>query len=200
MNTTNCCSDSTINEIISIFKEIDMEVNIIKIEKSETKFGVKKVLTAEDGTTYKISSKQKFYDSIVSTGMYELKMDEYQGHPFVAWATFKGGYNQLSGASNPALPTTKKVDSKSYEDKLKADKERQNDIRLEFYCNLAKDIAIANKKDGVDVSYEEVQEIGRKMYYKHLVILGIMKAEEKKDIAVEPPAQTLDSFEGEPPF
>ena len=125
-----------------------MEVKIVKIEKMESKFGVRKVLTDASGNQYKVSTKQRFYDDCVAPGIYDITMSEYMGKPCVKWVTYKG-----IGSDGSATPTATKAaqsiakaanSSIGLEERLRMDKLRQDDIRLEFYCGLVKDVMIAN--------------------------------------------------------
>lgn len=205
MNTTDCCLDSTLNEIIDIFKEMSMEVKIVKIEKMENKFGVRKILTDASGNQYKVSTKQRFYDDCVAPGIYDITMSEYMGKPCVKWVTYKG-----IGSDGSATPTATRAaqsiakaasGSIGMEERLRMDKLRQDDIRLEFYCGLVKDVMIANKKEGEDISLDAIQLEAKKLYLKHQVLLGMTMAEEKKpEPEPEEPAPSVENYSGEAPF
>lgn len=180
-----------------------MEVKIVKIEKMESKFGVRKVLTDASGNQYKVSNKQRFYDNCVSPGIYDITMGEYMGKPCVKWVTYKG-----LGPDGTATPTATKAaqstakaatGSIGIEERLRMDKLRQDDIRLEFYCGLVKDVMIANKKEGEDISLDAIQTEAKKLYLNHQVLLGMTMEEEKKPEPVEQPAPTIDTYNGEVP-
>lgn len=182
-----------------------MEVKIVKIEKMESKFGVRKVLTDASGNQYKVSTKQRFYDDCVAPGIYDITMSEYMGKPCVKWVTYKG-----IGSDGSATPTATKAAQSiakaasgnvGLEERLRMDKLRQDDIRLEFYCGLVKDVMIANKKEGEDISLDAIQLEAKKLYLKHQVLLGMTMAEEKKpEPEPEEPAPSVENYSGEAPF
>lgn len=176
-----------------------MEVKIVKIEKMESKFGVRKVLTDASGNQYKVSNKQRFYDECIAPGIYDITMSEYMGKPCVKWLTYKG--NNADGSSTPkatkayqSLANSAKSQNAA-EERLRFEEMKQNDIRLEFYCGLVKDVMIANKKEGEDVSLDAIQAEAKKMYTKHQLLL-YKPAEETKPVSVSQD----DAYSAEAPF
>lgn len=121
-------------------------VKVIRIEVKSDKWGTKKVLTTDAGEEFKVGPKNKCYSGITANGDYELTMSEYNGKPFVKWAKLlkaADGSAPAAQATTAAKPnvTTIKTDP----DKLAFEKRKQDEIRLEFYANLAKEVLIANR-------------------------------------------------------
>lgn len=208
MNITDYYSGSIIGEIISIFKEIEMNINVVKIDVKQTKFGIKKELLAYDGKKYRVGSRQKFYDDVQNPGVYAIEMGDYEGKPFVKSLKYVGNLP----SDNKFVPKTNAATASVSADALKAkaeqDRKRQDDIRLEFYCNIAKDILIANKKANEDISFDDVMWNAKKMYVKHLDILSMLDAEakgievvaDKPEVKEEPQAKQEPVDEEDIPF
>jgi len=121
------------------------QVNVIQIEVKSDKFGVRKILTADDGTKYNVKQEKKFYSSVTANGLYEFTMSEFQGKPYVKWAKLLKAAN----GATPATVTQPKTATgiamiKTDPDKMAFEKRKQDEIRLEFYSNLAKDVLIHN--------------------------------------------------------
>ena len=123
-------------------------VKVIRIEVKNDKFGTKKHLFTDDGQEFKVGTKNKCYSSITANGEYELTMSEYQGKPFVKWAKLLKAADGVAPApvAQPAPSNAKSsVTVKTDPDKLAFEKRKQDEIRLEFYANLAKEVLIANR-------------------------------------------------------
>lgn len=184
------------------------DIKVVKVENlGSLKYGNKKVLHLEDGSKWNVSEKKPFYDSVTGPGLYNAEFKEFQGKPYISFLSFKcslNGQNQptasVSAGSGTSMP--KPNYEAVNEARLKADKARQDDIRLEFYCGIAKDILIANKKDGVDIDMKDVVFNGKQMYQDHLEALetiylqAIGKAQAKEAIA----NKQAELAEEEPPF
>ena len=152
-----------------------MDITVTKVDVEETKFGVKKVLYAKDGNKYRVGSKQRFYDEVRGPGIYSITMGEYNGKPFVKNLEFKmAAPGELSASANVSMAGNKQ--GQSFEEKMLMDKRKQDDIRLEFYTGIAKDIAIANKKEGEDIDISAVQIMAKNMVITHLKMLPIIDA------------------------
>lgn len=183
-----------------------MDIKIVSIRVVSDKFGTKKILKAEDGLEYKVTQKQKFYNDVKGPGVYEIRMGEYKGHPFVEWASFKS-----------ALPSdakkeeaTKAVMAVMSDKRIEMDKRRQNDIRLEFYCGLVKDVMIANKKKDEDIKLEDIMPAATALYKDHIKTLDILDVQEEAVAEADKPitaaraeaeiAKAKAAEDEEPPF
>lgn len=156
MNTTDCCLDSIICEIISIFKEITMDINVTKVEVQTTgKFGPRKVLHVADGTKWNVAEKKPFYDLITGPGIYSVEIAEFQGKPYIKYLSKKG-----NGGTTSTAAAEKPQEGGVLSDKLAFEKAKQNDILVEFYARLAFDILNA-KNPGCVSSGEVMLEAGR---------------------------------------
>ena len=156
-------------------------VKVIRIEVKSDKWGTKKVLTTDAGEEYKVSPKMKFYNSITANGDYELTMSEFNGKPFVKWAKLlkaaDGVAPVASNTTSVAKPTVTTI--KTDPDKLAFEKRKQDEIRLEFYANLAKDVLIANG-DKKPLSAKAIMEMAEEFANIHVNIINgkSMKAQE----------------------
>lgn len=214
MNITDYYSDSIIGDIIRIFKEVEMEITVTRVNVEETKFGVKKVLYATDGNKYRIGARQKFYDDVQDPGIYSVSMGEFNGKPFVKWLEYKGPLpsDNKFVPKKDALPVAPGPNA-SFADKMHFEQKKQDDIRLEFYTGIAKDLAIANKQGNLPIDPLDVQHMAMKMVKTHMEILEMLdqesksleveKAEPAKDKQIEvekPAAEGYDPETDEPPF
>ena len=121
-------------------------VKVIRIEVKNDKFGTKKHLFTDDGQEYKVGTKNKCYSSITANGDYELTMSLFNDKPFVKWAKLlkpADGVAPAPVATQPK-PAAGIAMIKTDPDKMAFEKRKQDEIRLEFYSNLAKDVLIHN--------------------------------------------------------
>lgn len=207
MNITDYYSGSIIAEIVSIFKEIEMDIQVTRVNVEETKYGIKKVLYTTDGKKYRIGTRQKFYDSVQDPGLYSITMGDFEGKPFVKWLEYKG---PLPDAPKPSAPravaaAVNTTPSLSASDRMYFEKKKQDDIRLEFYTGIAKDIAIANKKANEDINPLDVIHTAKKLCVAHVSCLEMIDAELKAiDIENSKMEDNKDvdvsNAEEEPPF
>lgn len=159
----------------------DITVTRVEVNHSD-KYGDKKILHLDDGSKWNVAEKKPFYNEISGPGVYTADFKEFQGKPYIAFLRFKGamqGQNRPTTGSAPVLGTGSAVGLK---ERLEADKKRQDDIRLEFYCGVAKDILIANKKKDQDINHNQVIELGVDLYKKHLDMLEMLRAQAENPI------------------
>lgn len=190
-----------------------MDIKVIQVEVKESpQYGKRKVLHVDDGSKWNVSSKKPFYDDVVGPGIYSVSIKQFNGKDYISYLSFKGAIQgqtaAVAGFSTPVgVPTPENVkaavagvnaENNALQMRLEADKKRQDDIRLEFYCGLAKDIAIANKKDGVDISPLSVVACGYTMYNRHLSLLK-GKETPSEEAAEQEKGKTTEEVE-EPPF
>ena len=171
-----------------------MELNVTRVEvRHSEQFGDKKVLHVTDGTKWNVAEKKPFYSSITGPGVYEADFDEYKGKPYIKFLRFKGALkpqNQATTGSNAATNgSTAAAYNNGLKERLAADKRRQDDIRLEFYCGLVKDVMIANKKKDVDVDLDKIQEKAYALFKSHNAMLDMAEvAGQTKDDTPMPTA------------
>lgn len=160
------------------------DIKVVKIEqKNSEKYGNTKVLHLEDGSKWNVRDSKPFYESVVGPGIYYAEFKEFQGKEYISFLRFKSALEASNQAAtgfsgNSGTSTAGNTYEATAKARLNADKKRQDDIRLEFYCGVAKDILIANKKDGVDINYNDVIGIGSDLYKKHVEMLRLMQEEE----------------------
>lgn len=174
------------------------DIKVVRVEKQESpKYGAKKVLYVDDGSKWNVSSKKPFYDAVTGPGMYSVNIKDFNGTQYISYLEFKGALNAQNATSQPVSSTGGSGSSgTNYQAKIDADKKRQDDIRLEFYCGLAKDIMIANKKDGVDINPNTVMAYGWAMYNRHL---NLLEGKPLDDADLQP-QETAESVSDEQPF
>lgn len=145
-------------------------VKVIRIEVKNDKFGTKKHLFTDDGQEYKVGTKNKCYSSITANGTYELTMSLFNDKPFVKWAKL---LNAASGATPATVaqpkPATGIAMIKTDPDKMAFEKRKQDEIRLEFYSTLAKDVLIHNGEKVI--SAEMVMTFAEELAKIHCQIL-----------------------------
>ena len=167
-----------------------MLINVTRVENNNSvKYGKRKILHVDDGTSWNVAEKKPFYNSVTGPGMYEVEMAEFQGKPYIKYLKpANAGAKPATGAtvSTVAKPST----GIDYKAKLEQDKARQDDIRLEFYCGLVKDIMIANKKKDEDISLEKVQDDAYALFKRHLRLLELASvAGQEKPAEMKPAYQ-----------
>ena len=160
----------------------DIKVLRVEVRHSE-QYGDKKILHLDDGSKWNVSEKKPFYASISGPGTYTAEFKEFQGKPYISYLKLNAALNgQNQATTNVSAGSGTTTAAANYEANLKArlaaDKKRQDDIRLEFYCGVAKDILIANKPEGVAViDYHDVIGMGVELYKMHLEALDMLQAQ-----------------------
>lgn len=166
-----------------------MDINVTKVEVQSTgKFGPRKVLHVADGTKWNVAEKKPFYGLITGPGVYSVEIADFQGKPYIKYLSKKSGSNATVSADGVSMP--KSSGNFDYKAKLEADKVRQNEIALEFYCGLVKDIMIANKKDGEDIDCLAVQEAAFSLLKNHKKLIEMIGAQDE-----EAPAEMKSTYQ-----
>lgn len=176
----------------------DIKVTRVEVKKSE-QYGNKKILHVEDGSKWNVRDNKAFYDDVSGPGIYSVEFKEYQGKQYISYLRFKSALNGQNQATSPVQSAGgTSMAGSSYDANMKlrlnADKKRQDDIRLEFYCGVAKDILIANKKDKEVVNHNEVIAIGLDLYKKHLDALEMLQEQEAGKNQVTAPDAAESAF------
>lgn len=200
-----------------------MQVNITSVElKPKAYRGAVTnyyVLTDDQGNKYQISEKSRYtWQNVQGKGTYEIEMGEYMGHPVVK----KLKPIVTSGDNAPAAKSTSVTQTVA--PTVAADKARldfaaakQNEIKLECYAGIAKDILIANGKK--DITAMDVMQFAKDMMVLHndIIALGddlpgygvdflkdlreaFPNAVVEKTETVKPVQQQFNAAEEEPPF
>lgn len=155
-----------------------MDINVTKVEvQANSKFGPKKVLYVADGTKWNVAEKKPFYGLITGPGIYSVEIADFQGKPYIKYLSKKSGSNAPANAAGASV--SKPVGNFDYKAKMEADKARQNEIALEFYCGLVKDVMIANKKDGEGIDLLAIQEAAYSMLKNHKKLVEMLDAQEE---------------------
>lgn len=160
-----------------------MDINVIRVEVHKSpKFGDKKILHVDDGTSWNVAQKKPFYDKVTGPGLYSVEVDEYKGKPYIRSLYPKGtvtGQNRPTTNVSAGAGTQARVASyeAGLEKRLDADKKKQDDIRLEFYCGLVKDVAIANKQGKELIDLDKIQEEAFRLFKMHSSLLEMAQAQ-----------------------
>lgn len=198
-----------------------MQTNIVSVElKPKAYKGAVTnyyILTDDKGKTYQISEKSRYtWQNVQGAGTYDIEMGEYMGHPVVKKLKpiVTTGNNDLAPVK-AAAPAASPVAS----DKARLDfaAAKQNEIKLECYAGIAKDVLIANGKK--DIKAMDVMQFAKDLMLLHDDIIALGKdlpgygvdflkdiKEAFPDAYVEKPAETkpvqqqFNVAEEEPPF
>lgn len=165
-----------------------MLINVDKIEIIKDNFGTKKVLTTNDGQTYKIGEKNRCYNSVSSKGQYDITMGDFQGKPFV---------KSIKPINVSAQPANKEMTVKSSyydsKEKLAFEKNKQDEIKIECYSGIAKDILIHNASvAGKEVSIDKVMEVAYELIRGHKAVLDILQGKNKETSMTQPDSANQD--------
>lgn len=198
-----------------------MQTNIVSVElKPKAYKGAVTnyyILTDDQGKTYQISEKSRYtWQNVQGAGTYDIEMGEYMGHPVVK----KLKPIVTTGSNEPApVKAAAPVASPAASDKARLDfaAAKQNEIKLECYAGIAKDVLIANGKK--DIKAMDVMQFAKDLMLLHDDIIALGKdlpgygvdflkdiKEAFPDAYVEKPAETkpvqqqFNAEEEEPPF
>lgn len=159
------------------------DIKVLRVEvKHSEQYGNRKILHVDDGSKWNVAEKKPFYNAVTGPGVYDADFKDFQGKPYIAYLKFKCALDAQNQATSPVKAAGNgNVAAANYEANMKlrmeADKKRQDDIRLEFYCGVAKDILIANKKKDEPINHNDVIAMGADLYKKHLDMLEMMQAQ-----------------------
>lgn len=200
-----------------------MQVNITSVElKPKAYKGAVTnyyVLTDDQGNKYQISEKSRYtWQNVQGKGTYEIEMGEYMGHPVVKKLKPIVTSGDNASAAKPANVAQTLAPTVAA-DKARLDfaAAKQNEIKLECYAGIAKDILIANGKK--DITAMDVMQFAKDMMVLHndIIALGddlpgygvdflkdlreaFPNAVVEKTESVKPVQQQFNAAEEEPPF
>ena len=156
-------------------EENKMQVKIVSVRQDEKNYKGKvtnyRILTAENGTEYKISENSRYtYQAVQGAGIYDIEMGEYMGHSVVKKlkAISVSGSAAIPQANvAPVAPTTA-VNEKARLDFAAA---KQNEIKLECYAGIAKDCIIANGKK--NITPKDIMQFAKDLLLFHNDIIAL---------------------------
>jgi hypothetical protein len=153
-------------------KENKMQVKIVSVRQEEKNFKGKitnyRILTAENGTEYKVSENSRYtYQAVQGEGIYDIEMGEYMGHPVVK------KLKAIAAASAAAPKQQATVAAPAVNEKARLDfaAAKQNEIKLECYAGIAKDCLIANGKK--DIKAKDVMQFAKDLMLFHNTIIEL---------------------------
>lgn len=143
-----------------------MTKNITGVEAKEGKFGMYKTLFFDDGSKMSITKQNRCYDVFTGPGEYDIGTRQYNGKEVISSAKKIGKGDAGSVAQTVASfkPTSA---AQAAEDRLAFDRAKQRDIMIECYMGIAKDIALANKKDGENVTVKAIGDLVTELIAAH---------------------------------
>lgn len=153
-----------------------MLICVTRIENKTDKFGEKKILHTDKGETYKINKTNKVYDYVQEPGKYEVTMGEFKGHTFIQTAKFIEPVH-----ANPATVEAKKVAVSTGIplDRINMEMAKQQEIKLQCYTGIAKEIAIHNATMAKrEVKMGEVMSLAKDFLKAHDIIIDLHKNEQ----------------------
>lgn len=125
------------------------KIKVVSMKVMNGKNGEYKALTTDDGTKWNVKSTKKGYGSITGAGDYNIDVKEYMGTKYINAIFPVPG----SSAAQPAATVSPATDNKRMlpvdnitevnKKRLDFDKARQEEIKLECYAGIAKDVLIA---------------------------------------------------------
>lgn len=141
-----------------------MEKVITNIEAKEGKFGMYKTLFFDDGSKMSITANNRSYGVFTGAGTYDLTFKNYNGKEVISGAK-RLSKGDLSAAQEiiGKKPVTA---AQSMEDRISFEREKQKDIMIECYMGIAKDIVIANKKEG-NIKAEDIENMAFELVASH---------------------------------
>ena len=153
-----------------------MLICVTRIENKTDKFGEKKILHTDKGETYKVNKTNKVFDYVMEPGKYEVNMGEFKGHSFIQSAKLIEPLNIA-----PAVAEAKKVAVATGIplDRVTMEMSKQQEIKLQCYAGIAKEIAIHNATMAkCEVKMSEVMSLAKDMLKAHDIIIDLHKNEQ----------------------
>lgn len=176
--------------------------NVTGIEAKEGKFGMYKTLFFDDGSKMSITKQNRCYDAFTGAGQYDITTRLYNGKEVISAAKKVGKGD--AGATAPVISSNRPLSAaQASEDRLAFDRAKQRDIMVECYMGIAKDIAIANKKDDQDITpvmigdlalalmacHNNIKE-GKSADSKVGEVTAVFPGSEVEDVSIKDPAET----------
>ena len=120
------------------------KIKVVSMKTINGKNGEYKALVTDDGTKWNVKSTKKGYASITGAGDYTIDIKEYMGTRYINAIFPVPG----SAATQPAQATDKRMlpinnITEVNQKRLDFDKAKQDEIKLECYAGIAKDVLIA---------------------------------------------------------
>lgn len=132
-------------------------------------------LTSDSGKQYKVSEKSRYtFQNVQGVGLYDVEVGDYMGHEVVKklkplQTAGLDTVNPTTVASAPVAKASPAVET----DKARLDfaAAKQNEIKLECYAGIAKDVLIANGKK--DITAKDVMQFAKDLMLLHNDIIAL---------------------------
>lgn len=149
-----------------------MKENVVRIELSENQYGQKKQVVLASGSTLNVTSKNRCFNAFTIPGEYDIVTRDFNGKMAVQSARRLGDSKVMpANIQQPVARPVSNVAAQTLDKKLEFDKARQKDIMIECYMGIAKDIVVANKKDG-DITPGLVMDMAAELMFAHNKLLN----------------------------
>lgn len=150
-----------------------MKETVTKIELTENQFGKKKSVTLASGSVLSVTEKNRCFNVFTVPGEYDINTRDFNGKMAVVTAKRLGNSSAAPAQASTyqqAKPVAN-ISAQTLDKKLEFDKARQKDIMIECYMGIAKDIAIANKKDE-EITPGRIMDLVAELIFAHNKILN----------------------------
>ena len=153
-----------------------MKVNIISVEMKPKAFKGQVtnyyILTDDTGKQYSISEKSRYtWMNVQGKGTYEIEMGDYMGHPVVKKLRplVTDGSQAKAPAPKPAAAETPVQQTEKA--RLDFAAAKQNEIKLECYAGIAKDVLIASGKKNIEA--KDIMQYAKDLMLMHNTIIEL---------------------------
>lgn len=121
------------------------KIKVTSVKTINGKNGEYKALELQDGTKWTVKSSKKGYASVTGAGDYNIDVKEYMGTRYINAIFPVPGSNTVQTSAVASDKRMLPVDNITEVNKkrLDFDKARQEEIKLECYAGIAKDVLIA---------------------------------------------------------
>lgn len=159
-----------------------MKTNIISVEMKPKAYKGQVtnyyILTDDQGQKYSISEKSRYtWQNVQGTGTYDIEMGDYMGHPVVKKLKpiVTTGNNEAAAPAKAPAAQPLAANQAVANDKARLDfaAAKQNEIKLECYAGIAKDVLIANGKK--DITAMQVMQFAKDLMVLHDDIIALGK-------------------------
>lgn len=151
-----------------------MEVNIISVEMKPKAYKGQVtnyyILTDDKGQQYSISEKSRYtWQNVKGKGTYDIEMGDYMGHPVVK--KLRPIVTESAESKPVAKPVAESPAQQSEKARLDFAAAKQNEIKLECYAGIAKDVLIANGKKNIEA--KDVMQFAKDLMLMHNTIIEL---------------------------
>lgn len=147
------------------------KIKVVSMKVINGKNGEYKALETDTGVKWNVKNTKKGYQSITGAGEYTIDVKEYMGTKYIN-AIFpvpgsSSGASIASAQEKRMLPTPNMTEVT--QKRLDFDKAKQDEIKLECYAGIAKDILIAKSNS---ITASDVMKLAKELFDLHNDIIN----------------------------